>query len=166
MENDLFIELNDNMFDGLRTGILAMYIKKIVDEGKLADFLDFAREQAKKDGMDTDGLMGFLDSLEKQYLTDEGIDWNKTLDIFKKVTGCKVGGFKGDKCLIIENEELSDEDCIGYINDENVAKIDLEHINNALKVINVKLEFIDALLLPFDADGFQNICRFKVVKLD
>lgn len=166
MENDLFIELNDNMFDGLRTGILAMYIKKIVDEGKLADFLDFAREQAKKDGMDTDGLMGFLDSLEKQYLTDEGIDWNKTLDIVKKVTGCKVGGFKGDKCLIIENEELSDEDCIGYINDENVAKIDLEHINNALKVINVKLEFIDALLLPFDADGFQNICRFKVVKLD
>ena len=96
MENDLFIELNDNMFDGLRTGILAMYIKKIVDEGKLADFLDFAREQAKKDGMDTDGLMGFLDSLEKQYLTDEGIEWNKTLDIVKKVTGCKVGGFKGD----------------------------------------------------------------------
>ena len=170
--NDLFVELvdigigEDTLMNEIRTSVLASMIKNLVDSNKLGDFLEFAREQARRDGMDSSGLMGFFDELEKEYLSDDAIEWHKMLDIVAKVTGCKVGGFKGDKCLVIENEELSDEECLEYIQDENVAKIDLEHINNALKVVSAKLEFIDAMNLPLDADGFQNIIRFKVVKID
>lgn len=174
MENDedLFVELidigigEDNLLNEIRTSVLASLIKSIIDKGELADFLEFAREQARRDGMDSSGLMSFFDGLEKEYLSDDAIQWHKLLDIVTKVTGCKVGGFKGDKCLIIENEELTDDECLDYIQEENVAKIDLEHINNALKIMDTKLEFIDAINLPFDVDGFQNIVRFRVVKLD
>ena len=171
-ENDLFVELmddsicGDTLMDAIRTSVLASMIKNLVDNDKLGDFLEFAREQARRDGMDSSELMGFFDGLEEKYLSDDVIEWNKILDIVTKVTGCKVGGFKGDKCLIIENEELSDDECYDYLTKGNVAKIDLEHINNALKIANTKLEFIDAMNLPFDADGFQNIVRFRVVKLD
>ena len=61
---------------------------------------------------------------------------------------------------------MSDEECMDYLIDEMQGKVNLEHINQGLKVANVKLEFIEAMLLPFDADGFQNILRFKVVELD
>ena len=152
------------MIRALQEHMISSAIESLIENDRLDDFLKFGREKAKEEGMDTESLMKFFDEIEEKY--GDSIDWAKVKDITQKVTGCKVKTFKGDKCLIIENEELSDNECINYINDENVAKIDLEHINNALKVINVKLEFIDALLLPFDADGFQNICRFKVVKLD
>lgn len=171
-EDDLFVELcdigisEDTLFNEIKTSVMASMIHKLVETGKLGGFLEFAREQAKKDGMDSKELMSFFDELEKEYLFDDGINWNKVLDIVTKTTGCRVGGFKGDKCLIIENEELSDKECLDYINDENVAKIDLEHINEALETIDVKLEFIDALNLPVDVEGFQNIVRFRVVALD
>lgn len=144
----------------------ASMLKTLVETGELGGFLEFAREQARRDGIDSTELMSFFDELEKEYLSDDAIQWHKVLDIVTKTTGCKVGGFKGDKCLVIENEELSDDECLDYIQDKKVAKIDLEHINDALKTVNTKLEFLDAINLPFDVDGFQNICRFDVVKLD
>ena len=111
-----------------------------------------------------DGCPDFFDELENEFCNN--IDWAKVKDITQKVTGCKVKTFKGDKSLIIENEEMNDEEVKDYIEGEMECKVNLEHINQGLKVANVKLEFIEAMLLPFDADGFQNIVRFKVVELD
>lgn len=159
-----------NLMAELRNSIIASIIRRLVEDGKLADFLEFAREQAKKDGMDTEDLMGFFDDLEKEFCTEEedgdGIDWNKVLDIIAKTTGCKVQGFKGDKSIIISNEEMSRELCLDYLDSENVAPINLEHINNALKIADVKLEFIEAMNIPFDMDGYENICRFKVIPIE
>lgn len=152
------------MEDLLGKLFVATVIQKLIDTGNIGDFIEYGREKSKEDGMDTENLMAFFDELEKTYC--DGIDWAKVKDITQKVTGCKVKTFKGDKCLIIENEEMSDEECIDYLIDEMQGKVNLEHINQGLKVANVKLEFIEAMLLPFDADGFQNILRFKVVELD
>ena len=150
-------ELLDNFF-------IVTTIQKLIDTGNIGDFIEYGREKAKKDGMDTENLMAFFDELENEFCNN--IDWVKVNDITQKVTGCKVKTFKGDKSLIIENEEMSDEECNDYLAGEMEGKVNLEHINQGLKVANVKLEFIEAMLLPFDADGFQNIVRFKVVELD
>ena len=139
-------------------------IQKLIDTGNIGDFIEYGREEAKKEGMDTENLMAFFDELENEFCND--IDWVKVKDITQKVTGCKVKTFKGDKSLIIENEEMSDDECKDYLAGEMECKVNLEHINQGLKFANVKLEFIEAMILPFDADGFQNILRFKVVELD
>ena len=139
-------------------------IQALIDTGNIGDFIEYGREEAKKEGMDTENLMAFFDELENEFC--DNINWVKVKDITQKVTGCKVKTFKGDKSLIIENEEMSDEECKDYLADEMECKVNLEHINQGLKVANVKLEFIEAMILPFDADGFQNILRFKVVELD
>ena len=139
-------------------------IQKLIDTGNIGDFIEYGREEAKKDGMDTENLMAFFDELENEFCNN--IDWAKVKDITQKVTGCKVKTFKGDKSLIIENEEMSDEEFKDYLAGEMEGKVNLEHINQGLKFANVKLEFIEAMILPFDADGFQNILRFKVVELD
>ena len=148
----------------LETLFVATAIQKLIDTGNIGDFIEYGREKAKEEGMDTENLMAFFDELENEFCNN--IDWVKVNDITQKVTGCKVKTFKGDKSLIIENEEMSDEECMDYFTDEMQGKVNLEHINQGLKVANVKLEFIEAMLLPFDADGFQNIVRFKVVELD
>lgn len=148
----------------LETLFVATAIQKIIDTGNIGDFIEYGREKAKEDGMDTENLMAFFDELENEFC--DNIDWVKVKDITQKVTGCKVKTFKGDKSLIIENEEMSDDECKDYLVGEMEGKVNLEHINQGLKVANVKLEFIEAMLLPFDADGFQNIVRFKVVELD
>lgn len=148
----------------LETLFVATAIQKIIDTGNIGDFIEYGREKLKEDGMDTENLMAFFDELENEFCND--IDWAKVQDITQKVTGCKVKTFKGDKSLIIENEEMSEEECKDYLADEMESKVNLEHINQGLKAANVKLEFIEAMLLPFDADGFQNIVRFKVVELD
>ena len=148
----------------LETLFVATVIQKIIDTGNIGDFIEYGREKAKEDGMDTENLMHFFDELENEFC--DNINWVKVNDITQKVTGCKVKTFKGDKSLIIENEEMSDEECNDYLADEMEGKVNLEHINQGLKVANVKLEFIEAMILPFDADGFQNILRFKVVELD
>ena len=148
----------------LETLFVATVIQKIIDTGNIGDFIEYGREKAKEDGMDTENLMAFFDELENEFC--DNINWVKVNDITQKVTGCKVKTFKGDKSLIIENEEMSDEECNDYLADEMEGKVNLEHINQGLKVANVKLEFIEAMILPFDADGFQNILRFKVVELD
>ena len=139
-------------------------IQKLIDTGNIGDFIEYGREEAKKEGMDTENLMAFFDELENEFC--DNINWVKVKDITQKVTGCKVKTFKGDKSLIIENEEMSDDECKDYLAGEMEGKVNLEHINQGLKVANVKLEFIEAMILPFDADGFQNILRFKVVELD
>ena len=139
-------------------------IQKLIDTGNIGDFIEYGREEAKKDGMDTENLMHFFDELENEFC--DNINWVKVKDITQKVTGCKVKTFKGDKSLIIENEEMSDDECKDYLAGEMEGKVNLEHINQGLKVANVKLEFIEAMILPFDADGFQNVLRFKVVELD
>lgn len=139
-------------------------IQKLIDTGNIGDFIEYGREKAKEDGMDTENLMAFFDELENEFC--DNIDWAKVKDITQKVTGCKVKTFKGDKSLIIENEEMSDDECKDYLVGEMEGKVNLEHINQGLKFANVKLEFIEAMILPFDADGFQNIVRFKVVELD
>ena len=154
----------EDMIRTLQEHMISSAIERLIENDGLDDFLEFAREKAKEDGMDTESLMKFFDEIEEKYC--DGIDWVKVKDITQKVTGCKVKTFKGDKCLIIENEEMSDEECIDYLIDEMQGKVNLEHINQGLKVANVKLEFIEAMLLPFDAEGFQNILRFKVVELD
>ena len=143
---------------------VATAIQKIIDTDNIGDFIEYGREKAKEEGMDTENLMAFFDELENEFCNN--IDWAKVKDITQKVTGCKVKTFKGDKSLIIENEEMSEEECMDYLTGEMQGKVNLEHINQGLKVANVKLEFIEAMLLPFDADGFQNIVRFKVVELD
>lgn len=148
----------------LGTLFVATVIQKIIDTGNIGDFIEYGREKAKEDGMDTENLMAFFDELGNEFCNN--INWVKVKDITQKVTGCKVKIFKGDKSLIIENEEMSDEECKDYLVGEMEGKVNLEHINQGLKVANVKLEFIEAMLLPFDADGFQNIVRFKVVELD
>ena len=150
-------DLLDNFF-------IVTTIQKLIDTGNIGDFIEYGREKAKEDGMDTENLMAFFDELENEFC--DNINWVKVKDIIQKVTGCKVKTFKGDKSLIIENEEMSDEECKDYLTGEMQGKVNLEHINQGLKVANVKLEFIEAMLLPFDADGFQNIVRFKVVELD
>lgn len=150
-------ELSETLF-------VAAAIQKIIDTGNIGDFIEYGREKLKEDGMDTENLMAFFDELENEFCND--IDWVKVKDITQKVSGCKVKTFKGDKCLIIENEEMSEEECMDYLTGEMQGKVNLEHINQGLKVANVKLEFIEAMILPFDADGFQNILRFKVVELD
>ena len=139
-------------------------IQKLIDTGNIGDFIEYGREEAKKEGMDTENLMAFFDELENEFC--DNINWVKVKDITQKVTGCKVKTFKGDKSLIIENEEMSDDECKDYLAGEMECKVNLEHIKQGLKVANVKLEFIEAMILPFDADGFQNILRFKVVELD
>lgn len=148
----------------LGTLFVATAIQKIIDTGNIGDFIEYGREKLKEDGMDTENLMKFFDELEEKYC--DSIDWAKVKDITQKVTGCKVKTFTGDKSLIIENEEMSEEECKDYLTGEMQGKVNLEHINQGLKFANVKLEFIEAMILPFDADGFQNIVRFKVVELD
>lgn len=143
---------------------LATMLKQLIRDGKLDEFLEFAREQAKKDGMDTETLMRFFDELEENFC--DNIDWEKALDIIQKVTGCNAMGFKGDKSIIIENQEMDDDECKDYLQREAKGKINLEHINQALKIVDVKLEFIEAMNIPFDVGGFENFCRFKVVEID
>ena len=139
-------------------------IGNLIKEDKLDDFIGFAREKAKEDGMDTEELMGFFDELEKQFCNS--IDWDKLFDIVSETTNNrKVMVFRQDKCIIVENRTLSADEVEKYIETET-APINLQTINKALEPINIKLEFIEAIDNPFDLDGFQNFVRFKVVKLD
>lgn len=149
----------------LGNALIKSFIKDLVNKGELDDFLSFAREQAKKDGMDTEELMSFFDDLEEQFCNDN-IDWIEVADIIQKCTGnCNVKIFDGDKTIIIENEKFTDLECLEYL-EEKESKINLQQLNNALSTVNVKLEFVEALNLPFEFDGFENFIRFKVIELE
>lgn len=148
----------------IQSMFISSMISRLIEEDKLDGFIEFARERAKQDNMDSEELMDFFDDLEAQFCNN--IDWEKTLDIVQKVTGCNVMGFKGDQCIIIENEEMTDDECQEYLSKEIKSKIHLEQINQALQTVNVKLEFTEAMNIPFDVGGFQNFCRFKVIELE
>lgn len=148
----------------LGNALIKSFITDLANKGELDDFISFAREQAKKDGMDTEELMSFFDDLEEQFCND--IDWIEVADIIQKCTGnCNVKIFDGDKTIIIENEKFTDLECLEYL-EEKESKINLQQLNNALSTVNVKLEFVEALNLPFEFEGFENFIRFKVVELD
>ena len=139
-------------------------VKNLIEEDKLEDFLSFARVKAKEDGMDTEELTSFFDSLEEQFC--DNIDWNKLFDIVNEVTNNrKVMGFKQGKCIIVENKTLSNREVVDYM-DKETAPINLGNLNKALEPINIRLEFIEAIDNPFDLDGFQNFIRFKVIEIE
>ena len=144
--------------------LISNIIGNLVKEDKLDDFIGFAREKAKEDGMDTEELMSFFDELEEKFC--DNIDWDKLFDIVGETTNNrKVMGFRQDKCIIVENKTLSNDEVEDYMGTET-APINLDKLNKALEPINIKLEFIEAIDNPFDLDGFQNFVRFKVVELD
>ena len=152
------------MEDLLGKLFVANVIQKLIDTGNIGDFIEYGREKAKEDGMDTENLMAFFDELEKEFCDD--IDWDKLFDIVSETTNNrKVMGFRQDKCIIVENRTLSNDEVEKYM-ETATAPINLDTLNNALEPINVKLEFIEAIDNPFDLDGFQNFVRFKVVELD
>lgn len=161
--------MQDSMLlKSFRTAFVATCLENIVESGKLDDFLEYAREHSEDEGMDTEGLMKFIDKLEEKYLSEseENKEWHKILKIINETTGCNVQGFKGDRTVMIENEEMTDDEFKEYVDNDSVtAKINIESINKALSSINYKLEFFEAIGLPFEADGFRNIVRFKVIKL-
>ena len=139
-------------------------VKNLIEEDKLEDFISFARVKAKEDGMDTEELTSFFDSLEEQFC--DNIDWNKLFDIVNEVTNNrKVMGFKQGKCIIVENRTLSHREVVDYM-DSETAPINLGNLNKALEPINIRLEFIEAIDNPFDLDGFQNFIRFKVIEIE
>lgn len=143
--------------------LISNIIGNLVKEDKLDDFIGFAREKAKEDGMDTEELMSFLDELEEKFC--DNIDWDKLFDIVSETTNNrKVRGFRQDKSIIIENRTLSNDEVVKYM--ETDAPINLDKLNKALEPIHIRLEFIEAIDNPFNLDGFQNFVRFKVVELD
>lgn len=148
----------------LETLFVATVIQKLIDTGNIGDFIEYGREKAKEDGMDTENLMAFFDELENEFCND--IDWDKLFDIVGETTNNrKVIGFRPDKCIIVENRTLSNDEVEDY-RKTAAAPINLDKLNKALEPINIKLEFIEAVDNPFDLDGFKNFVRFKVVELD
>lgn len=149
----------------MQKALISAIITDLIEKDELDGFIHFARKKAKEDGMDDDDLMEFFDNLEENFC--KGIPWVETLTTIEKVTGFKVKGFKGDKCVIIENEELTDDYCTSFIKEEKPkGKINLTSINKELETLNVRLEFIEAMNTPFKVGDFQNFCRFRVVELD
>lgn len=161
--------MQDSMLlKSFRAAFVATCLENIVESGNLDNFIEYAREHSEDEGMDTEGLMKFIDKLEEKYLSEseENKEWQKILKIINETTGCNVQGFKGDRTVMIENEEMTDDEFKEYVDNDSVtAKINIESINKALSAINYKLEFFEAVGVPFEADGFRNIVRFKVIKL-
>ena len=154
----------EDLCKALQTHLISAMVETLIEEDRLEDFLKFGREKAKEDGMDTEELMGFFDELEEKFC--DNIDWDKLFSIVGETTNNrKVMGFRQDKCIIVENRTLSNDEVEEYMGTET-APINLDKLNKDLKPINVKLEFIEAIDNPFDLDGFQNFVRFKVVELD
>ena len=147
----------------LQDQLIASMIEELVKEGELEDFIKFGREEAKKDGMDTEELLKFFDELEEQYC--DNIDWVKLFEIVNETTNREVMGFRQDKCIIINNRTLSNDEVKEYMKTAT-APIHLDNLNKALEPVNIKLEFIEAVSNPFEFDGFQNFVRFKVIEIE
>ena len=154
----------EDICKALQTHLLSAMVETLVEEDKLEDFIKFGRAKAKEDGMDTEELMGFFDELEKEFC--DNIQWNRLFEIVNETTNNrKVMGFQQDKCIIIENKTLTNDEVEEYMETET-APINLSNLNKALEPIDAKLEFIEAIDNPFDVGGFTNFCRFRVVELD
>ena len=145
--------------------VISIALSELKAKGELKDFIEFGRKQAKEDGMD-DGVFKFFDELEKECEDEEedSINWIKLIEILKETTNREVMGFKGDKTVSIENDEMNSTEVFKF-RFEPIAPLNLEKMNKALEEIGVKLEFIEAMNLPFDIDSMQNFCRFKVIPL-
>ena len=154
----------EDICKALQTHPISAMVETLVEEDKLEDFIKFGRAKAKEDGMDTEELMGFFDELEKEFC--DNIQWNRLFEIVNETTNNrKVMGFQQDKCIIIENKTLTNDEVEEYMETET-APINLSNLNKALEPIDAKLEFIEAIDNPFDVGGFTNFCRFRVVELD
>ena len=153
----------EDICKALQTHLIGAMVDTLIEEDRLEDFLKFGRAKAKEDGMDTEELMKFFDERENKYC--DNIDWNKIFEIVNETTNRECMGFRQDKCIIINNRTLSNDEVEDYMETET-APIHLDNLNNALESINIKLEFIEAISNPFDLDGFQNFVRFRVVELD
>lgn len=159
--------------EDLEKFIKAMFISsvlaKIHEEGEMKNFVEFAKKQAKEDGEDTEELMEFFDFLEELETEDTGedvkeLDWIEIADAITKETGCEVSCFRGDNSIIISNKKMTDNECLEYL-ETNKANIHLGRINKVLKPLGVELEFVEALNLPFEFQGFDNFIRFGVHKI-
>jgi len=149
----------EDICKALQTHLISAMVETLVEEDKLEDFIKFGRAKAKEDGMDTEELMGFFDELEKEFC--DNIQWNRLFEIVNETTNNrKVMGFQQDKCIIIENKTLTNDEVEEYMETET-APINLSNLNKALEPIDAKLEFIEAIDNPFDVGGFTNFCRFK-----
>jgi len=148
----------------LKTMFIARALELIKENGEINDFVEFAKEQAIKDGMDRDEFMDFLDSLKVEDEEESDFNWIKLCKILSD-NKYNYKAFKGDNSIIIENKRLNDLECLEYC-DSNIAPINLKKLNELLKGCNVKLEFIEALNLPFDCDGHINFIRFKVITIE
>lgn len=156
--------LMNEMLMKLQNQLITSMIEDLAKKGEIEDFIKFGREEAKKDGMDTEELLKFFDELEEKYCSN--INWDKLFDIISATTNNrKAIVFNGDLSILIENRKLSNEECDEYA-ENNVSPIHLETLNKALEPINVKLEFIEAINNPFPIQGIWDFCRFKVVELD
>jgi len=148
----------EDICKALQTHLISAMVETLVEEDKLEDFIKFGRAKAKEDGMDTEELMGFFDELEKEFC--DNIQWNRLFEIVNETTNNrKVMGFQQDKCIIIENKTLTNDEVEEYMETET-APINLSNLNKALEPIDAKLEFIEAIDNPFDVGGFTNFCRF------
>ena len=153
----------EDLCKALQTHLISAMVDTLIEEDRLEDFLKFGRAKAKEDGMDTEDLMRFFDELENKYC--DNIDWDKLFEIVNETTNREVMGFRQDKCIIINNRTLSDDEVEEYVETET-APIHLDNLNKALEPVNIKLEFIEAISNPFDLDGYKNFVRFRVVELD
>lgn len=158
--------IEEDMLTELKGMVIARGLTELRKRGELGDFIEFAKAESKKKGMDTDGLMKFFDDLSELNVDEEPLEfsWFRVFSAIEDVCPFEVKAFKKDKTILIENEKLSDDQCIDYAKDW-VAPINLKSLNKALKPVGVELEFLEAINLPFDADGHSNFIRFEVKKL-
>ena len=57
--------VEDELLNELSRMAVTRLLTKLKEDGELGDFIRFAKERAKRDGMDSDGFMAFLDELEE-----------------------------------------------------------------------------------------------------
>ena len=152
----------EDLCKALQTHLISAMVETLIEEDRLEDFLKFGREKAKEDGMDTEELMKFFDELENEYC--DNIQWKRLFEIVNETTNRKVMGFQQDKCIIIENKTLTNDEVEEYMKTKT-APIHLDNLNKALESINIKLEFIEAISNPFEFDGYKNFVG-KSEKLD
>ncbi len=153
----------NEMLIKLQNQLISSMVEDLAKKGLLEDFIKFGREEAKKDGMDTEELLKFFDELENKYC--DNINWDKLFEIVNETTNRECMGFRQDKCIIINNRTLSDDEVEEYMKTA-IAPIHLDNLNKALEPVNIKLEFIEAISNPFEFDGYKNFVRFRVVELD
>ena len=163
--------VEDELLNELSRIAVARLLTKLKEDGELENFVEFAKEKAKEDGMDSDDFMGFLDGLgeiAKETTDDDGYNWQDIEDAINTVLpSFRAYFFVGDKTIAIENELVTDADILANYCDKDVkAPLNIETLNDALEPKGYKLEFMEALNIPFKLDEIQNFLRFKVIKLE